>query len=782
MRLFTMLKEGTFLGFAGTNSPLGNVHFPQSHLLNLCYAFTDILLECAYIFLPIIILYLFLHQKKKKEKILFFVSFLCILAIGLVYFWNVDIPQIVVLYLKLFGKIIISISLWILMIYFLYSMPFWMSISKRLKSEQMLSEILNHTVSMIFVLDTHFSIMFANNAAKEKERESKEPFLNRSILDLFSGNQKDQFNAFLKESRLNLTKEREPNSSIFFKTSTGRYVTAHLQVLSPQNCLLQKNYFYLLTLNDVTDLECARQELDAHQRQLEEILTYNRSVFHNIKDGLMTLFPDGTIDQINPMVEKLLGQTSDQLKGQKFSAIADAMNIQDLKGNNASAGLENLIESSHSNEFYETFECRLERPNGGFYVIQMIAKSILQGAHRRCLIILHDLTERKEYEEQLKSNQDLLSQIADNIDAVLFITSGDGTKNLYCSPNIRRLFGVDEDKWRTGSSQDLFSWVQPALAKQSESSPGRFFDHIEEINDLKGKRRYINVRSFIVRDEQGEIYRIAGIAIDITDIHLSKQSIEKQREKLLQKNKELKIQNSSLEQFTYIASHDLGTPLRAIHSYAQLLEEMKGRTINDEGKTYFRYIYSGINRMRELIDGVLSLSKLQMDPAKVMPLDMAAILNDLTRDLKYTEFGGPYSVWIKTACNMTGHETLIKMLFKNLIENGIKYNKSEHAFIQINASETANGIIYEVSDNGIGIENDNQKRIFQIFQRLHSDKDYPGTGIGLATCRRIIELHNGRIWVRSEVGRGSCFYCYFPKKQDFQEVLIQKQKKKRRTR
>ncbi len=234
-------------------------------------------------------------------------------------------------------------------------------------------------------------------------------------------------------------------------------------------------------------------------------------------------------------------------------------------------------------------------------------------------------------------------------------------------------------------------------------------------------------------------------------------------------SKAIEVKNQELEQFVYIASHDLKEPLVTISGLIELLKEDYANALDGEGNKVLGYIGDSSIRMRNLIDGLLEYSKLGESKA-FTSIDCNVLLDTLKVDLSNVIERTKATVIGKELPNVEGLELELRLLFQNLITNGIKFRKTVvNPIIEINCKKIANVVnpsrgVYQfsVKDNGIGIHEKHHKRIFSIFQRLHSREAYDGTGIGLAHCKKIVEAHSGSIWLESELGKGSTFYFTIP--------------------
>lgn len=231
--------------------------------------------------------------------------------------------------------------------------------------------------------------------------------------------------------------------------------------------------------------------------------------------------------------------------------------------------------------------------------------------------------------------------------------------------------------------------------------------------------------------------------------------LEKQRKDLLFKNKEL-------EQFAYIASHDLQEPLRTVTSFTELLDEDHRAELSDEGPIYLDFIMKATSRMHKLVKGLLDYSRLgkELEWAEV---EVAHTLTEIREDLALTFKESNATLTSGELPTLKCYETEFRVLLQNLLKNAIKFTApNQTPQVHIAAEKKEGAWEFSVKDNGIGIEKSQQEKIFMIFQRLHRQDEYEGTGIGLAHCRKIVELHGGQIWVESAPGKGSTFKFTIP--------------------
>jgi light-regulated signal transduction histidine kinase (bacteriophytochrome) len=230
--------------------------------------------------------------------------------------------------------------------------------------------------------------------------------------------------------------------------------------------------------------------------------------------------------------------------------------------------------------------------------------------------------------------------------------------------------------------------------------------------------------------------------------------------------------NAELEHFAYVASHDLQEPLRMVASFTQLLARRYQGKLDEDADEFIGFAVDGARRMQELINDLLTYSRAGTQPLQLQPVDTSQLVDRVVSDLATAIAEARASVTRDTLPTVLGDATQLRQVFQNLIANGIKFHRPDDTpRVHISATQDHQAWTFGVSDNGIGIEHQYRERIFALFQRLHTRADYPGTGIGLAICKKIVERHGGQICVESEPGRGTTFRFTVPMVLDEKEAV-----------
>ena len=299
-------------------------------------------------------------------------------------------------------------------------------------------------------------------------------------------------------------------------------------------------------------------------------------------------------------------------------------------------------------------------------------------------------------------------------------------------------------------------------------------DYPLEIRHKNGAIISVLYNASVYRDEKNSVVGIFAAARDVTLLNKAEAELRRHRDSLevLVKerttdlelsNRRLARSNENLEQFAYVASHDLQEPLRTMASYSQLLEDRYKMKLDKDADEFIAFIVDAAKRMQRLITDLLAYSRIGTVEAETTDVDCNSILGKVIASIKSAIDETGAVITSNTLPNSLCNESDFVRLFQNLLSNAIKFRKADETpRIHISATKKDREWLFSISDNGIGIDEKYKEKIFVIFQRLHGRDKYPGTGIGLSMCKKIVEMHDGRIWVESQIGKGSTFYFTIP--------------------
>jgi PAS domain S-box-containing protein len=372
--------------------------------------------------------------------------------------------------------------------------------------------------------------------------------------------------------------------------------------------------------------------------------------------------------------------------------------------------------------------------------------------HTRCVTV--DITARKNAIEL----QQRLGAIVESSDDAIIVKDLDGTI-LSWNRGAERVFGYTAEEV---IGKNISILAAPDRVNEppdilTRLRQGERVDHYKTTRKTKdGRILTISLTVSPLFDPRGSVIGPSKVARDITQS-------ETQAEALQAANDALMAANADMEQFVYSASHDLQEPLRMVATYSELLMRTFREQLGPDGLEYLDYVFQGALRMEQLLKDLRSyalVSTLHKEPVDF--IDSGVALDRALANLRPAVVETGARITSAALPRVRFHEFRLEQVFQNLISNALRYRSAARPEIRISVKPEGNGWLFAVRDNGIGINPSYQEQVFDLFKRLHSVADYPGTGMGLAICKRIIERARGKIWVESEPGRGSTFYFTIP--------------------
>ena len=398
--------------------------------------------------------------------------------------------------------------------------------------------------------------------------------------------------------------------------------------------------------------------------------------------------------------------------------------------------------------------------------LAMIAVALLATLAWLSRRINADLRERRNVEARLHETNDFLESLLENIPTMIFAKDADDLKFVRLNRAGENLLGTSREALLGKSDVELFSAEQAAffITKDREVlALGDILDIPEEEIDTAQGRRILHTRKVPVRDAQGRPRLLLGISMDITEEKATQRRVLALNEELRRHAELLESSNRELESFCYSVSHDLRAPLRAINGFARLLEQESGARLEGDGPRYLQTICNASARMGRLIDDLLEFSRIGRQVLERESTNMRTVVNNVVNDVVSAREKVAPVFDIGELPSIRCDRRLLHLVWLNLLDNAVKYSaEALSPYISIRGDTREHEVVYRIRDNGVGFDMRYYDKLFGVFQRLHADALYPGTGVGLAISQRIIARHGGRIWAESAPGQGALFCFSLP--------------------
>ena len=571
----------------------------------------------------------------------------------------------------------------------------------------------------------------------------------------------------LSESKLEIANEKL-NSQNEELNQQNEELSCQNEELSSQNDEIVRREADLSILNnDLADVS------EAHRISNE----YLENLFRYANTPIIVWNPDFLITRFNPAFELLTGMNASQMIGQHLKILfppdsADEAMLQ--------------IKKTEKGRRMETVEIKIKNIKGGVYTLLWNSASVLSNDRSIFMATIaqgYDITKRKEVETELALSEERFRTTLDNmIEGCQIIDFQWRYQYLNTAALLQSRCTKDEligkcytDVWPGAEETQVYAFMKQCMEDKTphhienefiypDSSTAWFDLSIQAVSqgifiksvDITRRKKVQNelkiANSELALQFEEKVKRTAEL--ESANKELVMLNIEEEK-----RTNELLLANQELEQFAYVATHDLQEPLRMISSYTQLLERKYKDKLDADANDYIHYAVDGAIRMQKLINDLLEYSRVSSRAKALEPVDATAVLGKVISNLHQLISENNVLITHDELPEVKADESQLLRLFQNLIENAIKFRtKTGLPKIHIACEKNDKEFKFSVSDNGIGMDMQYHDRVFIIFQRLHSVREYPGTGIGLSICKRIVDRHQGKIWFNSTENEGTTFY------------------------
>jgi PAS domain S-box-containing protein len=502
-------------------------------------------------------------------------------------------------------------------------------------------------------------------------------------------------------------------------------------------------------LNELKEMRQELQSLDSCRQEMQSVQRKYDRLLQSTPDAMLFVGRNARIVLANQQVEKLFGYSNEELVGKDLHVLIP----ERFRGRHR-----NNVASYFSDPRTRPMGTRLQiyglRKDGAEFPADISLSPLEAEGGLLVIAAIRDITDRKRAEREAAEGQKL--RLAQEVARIGTYEWDIQTDVMRWTPEMEALYGLQPG----GFGKTYAEWVtlvhpedrpEAEEAMRNAIQQGVFETEFRAVWP-NGTLRWLAARGVVFKNGDGKPRRLVGVNIDITE----RRKTEEDMARLLS---ELQRSNKELEQFAYIASHDLQEPLRMIASYVQLLEQKYKGRLDEKADKYIYFAVDGALRMQNLIEALLAYSRVTTRGAPFDPVDTNLVFTHVVVNLSAVIKENHAVVTKDPLPTVRGDEAQLAQLFQNLIGNAIKFRKPDTPpLVHVSAKKARKQWAFSVRDNGIGMEAKYFDRIFQIFQRLHTHAEYPGTGIGLAICKRIVERHGGRIWLESAPGEGTTFF------------------------
>jgi PAS domain S-box-containing protein len=488
------------------------------------------------------------------------------------------------------------------------------------------------------------------------------------------------------------------------------------------------------------------------RKQMERDRLLMVAIVNASDDAILSKTLDGIIITWNRAAERMFGYTADEIIGKPKTVLFPPDRLQEE---------EVILHRVRLGILTDHFETVRLHKNGTPLDVSVTITPIKDGDGQiiGASTIARDISGRKRAEQALRESETRLQQ-AQHIAHIGSWEHDLATGRILWSEEMFRLYRFDPaegmptfDRVLSRFHPDDWVMMQPIIAAATAS--GERFEYDMRLRFEDGTLTWGHMIGTVERDEVGRAVRRFGTFMDITE--------RKQMEQVLQQqSQELARSNADLEQFAYVASHDLQEPLRMIGSYLGLLDSEYKDRLGAEAHEYIAFAVDGAVRMQALVKDLLDYARIGAKPLMMEPTLLDPLLREVLTDLQLLIVETDAVITCDPLPTVSADASQLCLVLQNLIGNAIKFRGAEAPRVHLSAIAVDGEWRLSVQDNGIGMKAEHAERIFVIFQRLHTRTKYAGTGIGLSTCKRVIERHGGRIWVESEPGKGSTFCFTLP--------------------
>jgi PAS domain S-box-containing protein len=493
--------------------------------------------------------------------------------------------------------------------------------------------------------------------------------------------------------------------------------------------------------------------LDRQRLQAKRILVENekrfRALLENSEDAISLINDDGKNIYSSPSVTRILGHPIEELAGHRFLELLHPQDREKLS--------HLFVRLREQPERTAAVQYRVRHKDGSWRWLEGTLRNMLSEPAIRAFVgNYRDITDRKNAENALRESEERFKAFMSYSPAMTWIKD-ERFRHVFVNTAFEQMFGISLESMLGKTDFDFLPEENAAQARANDMqvfSAGMPMQTVEVIATPDGRSHQLLVCKFVFHANDGRKF-IGGIGSDITKLKQTEES-------LALHIRELARSNAELQQFANVASHDLQEPLRMVAGYLQLLERRYKGKLDADADEYIDLAVGGARRMKALIEDLLSYSRVGAASRKFEGTSCDAALQQALNNLQFSIADAGARLTHDPLPSVKADGSQLVQLFQNLIGNAIKFRSDKSPEVHIGAELQNGEWVFSVRDNGIGIDTKHADRLFKIFKRVHNRNVYPGNGIGLAICKKIVESHCGRIWAESQAGKGATIYFTIP--------------------
>jgi PAS domain S-box-containing protein len=603
-------------------------------------------------------------------------------------------------------------------------------------SEEKFHSIVEHgNDGIAFIQDG--MVHYCNSMMLEIVGYTMEEVIGKPFLNYIAPEHKDMITGMYRKR---LAGERVPDRyELNMLAKGGRKIYTEV---SASLITIKQNKVDIAIVRDITQ----RKKAEA---VLADEATRRRILIEQSSDGIVILDQDGKVYEANQRFADMLGYTMDEMK---------QLHVWDWEVDTAREfHLNNIRTLDDAGDHFETIH---RRKDGTTYNVEISTNGAIFAGQKLIFGVCRDITARKQMEQQLRESEEKFSKVFHETPQLIAVSRSDTNIYIDVNDSFVKTTGYTREELIGHSVYEINMFVYPE-EQQEIIQLAKKYGYIKN-KECSFRMKYGEIRSWLCSTVTININNVPcaiASAIDVTDRKIATEELKRANIELQHSTAQLQATNKELESFSYSVSHDLRSPLRSIDGFSQALLEDYTAKLDEKGQDYLNRLRGASQKIGDLIDGLLKLSRLTRSEIHPEKVDLGMLAKEIVSRLQETDPKRHVKISIGNNLVANGDPQMVRVLLENLLGNAWKFtSKTRNAQIELGKGGNGENNTFFIKDNGAGFDMAFKDKLFAAFQRLHQTNEFPGTGIGLATVQRIINRHGGTIRAEGEVNKGATFY------------------------